>query len=133
MAEEVDHIGIIVDNLEETIKIYRLIGLEVKEIESSVDLKSKLAFLPVGGTSIELIEFQDPVLAGSILSLDVSQKGMHHVALRVPDLGQALSRLRKHDLRLLSGPSKGSRGSKVAWLDPRDTGKVLIELVERSK
>jgi methylmalonyl-CoA/ethylmalonyl-CoA epimerase len=90
----------------------------------------KVAFLPVGDSRIELLEASsdDSTVARFIAKRG---EGLHHLTLRVDDLDAALERVAAHGVELLgSGARRGAGGSKVAFLSPRSTGGVLIELVE---
>ena len=88
-----------------------------------------LAMLPVGGPRIELLESTDP---DSVVGRFLARRGegLHHVALRVPDLAAAVARLRAAGARLLGEPQTGAGGHRYVFLHPASTGGVLLELIE---
>ncbi len=135
MIEKIDHMGIIVDNLDEALKLYRdLLGLKVEKIEYDEKTKLKMAFLRVGETSLELIEAEDPSITKKVLSLDLSKEGFHHIALKVKDIDGMLNKLKKSGVKLIhEEPYGGARGARVSFINPKSTMKTMLELVERKE
>jgi methylmalonyl-CoA/ethylmalonyl-CoA epimerase len=90
-----------------------------------------VAFLPVGDTEIELLESTDP--EGPIAKfIEKRGQGMQHIALRVDDIDEALERMRQKGVRLIDEkPRYGAGGARIAFLHPKSTGGVLVELCER--
>lgn len=130
MIEKIDHIGIAVSNLEDAVKLYsEALGLKVKEIEIVEEQKARVAIIPVGESTIELLESTDA--EGPIAKhIEKRGEGIHHLALRVSNVGDALEILKKKGVLLVDEePRKGSRNTKMAFLHPRGP-KALIELVE---
>lgn len=133
MINRIDHIGIAVKSIEDALKLYTdALGLEVKDIEIVEAQKVRTAIIPVGESKIELIESTDPegVIARYI---EKRGEGLHHLALAVSDIEQALDDLQSKDVPLIDEkPRSGVEDSRIAFLHPKAAG-VLIELVEPKK
>ena len=128
----VDHLGIAVKSLAEAIPLYESLGLSVAHRETVETEKVHVAMLPTGDSRIELLE---PAAADSPISkfLDKRGPGLHHVALKVPDLIAAVERLRATGARLLNEPRRGAGGHLYVFVHPASTGGVLLELIQESK
>ena len=130
MIKKIDHIGIAVNNIEEAVKLYTdVLGLKLKDVEVVADQKVKTAIIPVGESKIELLESTDPdgVIAKYI---ERRGEGLHHLALEVSNLQDALDTLAKQGVALIDQkPRNGVENTRIAFLHPKGT-KVLIELVE---
>ena len=130
-----DHVGIAVEDLDESLKFYSgLLGLELKGTETVAEQKVRTAFLPLGdgsGTEIELLESTDP--EGPIGKFIASKgPGIQHLAFREDDIDAALAELKAAGLRLIDEkPRYGAGGARIAFLHPKATGGVLVELCER--
>jgi methylmalonyl-CoA/ethylmalonyl-CoA epimerase len=132
LVKSVDHIGIAVSNLDEALELYTdTFGLELQGTEVVEEQKVKVAFLPIGDTEIELLESTDP--EGPIAKfIEKRGQGIQHIALRVDDIDAALDRMRAKGIRLIDEkPRYGAGGARIAFLHPKATGGVLIELCER--
>ena len=132
MFEKIDHIGVAVADLEKTIRVYRdQLGLEFKGIEEVEEQKVRVAFFPVGESKIELLESTDP--EGPVGKfIEKKGEGVHHVSLRVADIESEIKRLKEKGVALLDEkPRYGAGGAKIAFIHPKSTGGVLIELCER--
>lgn len=132
MVQKVDHIGIAVANLDESITFYRdVLGLELHGTETVEEQKVKVAFLPVGDSEVELLESTDP--EGPIAKFIAAKgQGIQHVAFRVSDIEAELSRLRSLGVRLIDEkPRYGAGGARIAFLHPKSTNGVLVELCQR--
>jgi methylmalonyl-CoA epimerase len=130
MIKKIDHIGIVVENLEKAIVAYTEgMGLEVKHIEESEEFNVKIAFLPVGEVLIELIEPTGLGMAQEFLN--EHGEGMHHICYRVQNLEESLDKIGKKLKLKDEKPRPGGAGSRVAFLDPESTFNVTVELVER--
>lgn len=132
MVTKVDHIGIAVSNLEETLKVYtEILGLKLSGIEVVEDQKVRVAFLPIGDTEIELLESTQP--DGPIAKfIEKKGEGIQHIAFRVEDINAALEDMRKKGVRLIDEqPRCGAGGAQIAFLHPKSTHGVLVELCER--
>ncbi len=127
----IEHIGIAVNNLEESIKYYEeIMGLECYGIEEIKDQKVKTAFFQVGDTKIELLESTSP--DGPVGKfIDKKGPGIHHLAFAVDDAGQKLQDLSEKGVRLIDKePRKGAEGLNIGFLHPRDTQGVLTEICD---
>ncbi|MCQ1530573.1 methylmalonyl-CoA epimerase [Lutispora saccharofermentans] len=132
MVKKVDHIGIAVNNLEESVNFYEdILGLKLQGVETVEEQKVKVAFLPVGDTEIELLEATTP---DSPIAKFIENKGqgVQHIAFRVDDLEKALEEMKKLGIRLIDEkPRYGAGGARIAFLHPKSTNGVLVELCER--
>jgi len=125
----IEHIGIAVKNLEESIKFYEeIFGLKCYAIEEVKDQKVKTAFFMVGQTKIELLESTDP--EGPIGKfLEKKGQGVHHLAFAVNDVNKSLSELDEKGVRLIDKSSrKGAEGLNIGFLHPKSTMGVLTEI-----
>ena len=130
----IEHIGIAVKNLDESIKYYEnVLGLKCYSIEEVKDQKVKTAFFKVGETKIELLESTSP--DGPIGKyIEKKGEGIHHIAFHTKNLQQALNEADDKGVRLIdSEPRKGAEGLDIAFLHPKFTGGVLTELCEDKK
>ena len=130
MIVKIAHIGIAVNCIEDTIKLYSgVFGLKAGEVETSEEFKVKVAMIPIGDSKIELLEPTDPE-GGIAKYIEKKGEGLHHLALEVSNIRDMLEILKKKGIPLIDmEPKVGADGSKVAFLHPKGT-KVLIELVE---
>jgi methylmalonyl-CoA/ethylmalonyl-CoA epimerase len=128
---KIDHIGIAVKDLEETKKVYETLGLKVTDVEEVAEQKVKVAFLPVGDSEVELLESTDP--EGPIAKfIEKKGAGMQHIAFRVDDIEKALEELKEKGIRLIDEkPRYGAGGARIAFLHPKSTHGVLVEISER--
>jgi len=128
---KIDHLGIAVKSLEQAAAFYESIGLAVGHRETVAAEKVHVAMLPAGDSRIELLEPSD---ADSPIGkfLEKRGPGLHHVALRVPDLNAAVERLRASGARLLNEPRRGAGGHLYVFLHPASAGGVLLELIQES-
>ena len=127
----IDHIGIATDAIAGNVEFWRdTLGLEVGEIEEVSQQKVRVCMLPVGESSVELLEATS---TDSPISkfLEKRGQGIHHIALRVDDIRAKLADLKARKVRLIDEePRTGAGGCLVAFIHPSSTGGVLIELVE---
>ena len=128
---KLDHIGIAVKDLNESLKFYRdTLGLELEGIEIVKDQKVKTAFLPVGDTHIELLEPTEPESAVGKF-LEKRGEGIHHIAIKVENIESYLSNLEEKEIRLIDRkPKIGANNKKIAFIHPKSTSGVLLELCE---
>jgi LAO/AO transport system kinase len=131
-APTIDHLGIAVESLDQAIAFYQSIGLAATHRETVDNEKVRVALLPAGGSRIELLEPSAPDSAIRKY-LDKRGPGLHHVALRVPDLHAAVERLRAGGARLLNDPRAGAGGHLYVFVHPASTGGVLLELIQESE
>jgi methylmalonyl-CoA/ethylmalonyl-CoA epimerase len=132
LFEKIDHVGIAVADLEKALAFYRdQLGLEFKGTEEVEEQKVRVAFFPVGESKIELLESTDP--AGPVVKfIEKKGEGVHHLSFRVSDIEGKLKELKERGVALIDEqPRYGAGGAKIAFLHPKSTGGVLIELCER--
>ena len=130
MKTTIDHLGIAVKSLDAALKFYRdQLGLDVSLRETVEHEKVNVAMLPLGEPRIELLE---PAQADSVIGkfIDKRGEGLHHVAIRVPDLSAAVERLKSSGARLLNEPRPGAGGHLYVFVHPSSTGGVLLELIQ---
>jgi methylmalonyl-CoA epimerase len=127
---KIDHLGIAVKSIDEALGFYRdQLGLDVS-LRETVELeKVNVAMLPLGEPRIELLE---PTVADSVIGkfLEKRGEGLHHVAIRVPDLNASVERLKAAGARLLNQPRAGAGGHLYVFVHPSSTGGVLLELIQ---
>jgi methylmalonyl-CoA/ethylmalonyl-CoA epimerase len=128
---KIDHIGIAVKNLAESAKLYEMLGIASAGAEEVAEQKVKVCFFPVGDSEIELLESTSP--DGPIAKyIEKNGEGIQHMALRVDDLEAALAELKAKGVRLIDEkPRYGAGGAKIAFVHPKSTGGILLELSER--
>jgi methylmalonyl-CoA epimerase len=125
-----DHLGIAVRSIERALVFYqRQLGLNVALRETVEQEKVRVAMLPLEGSRIELLE---PTEADSPIEkfLEKRGEGLHHIAIKVPDLPAAVERLRASGARLLNDPRPGAGGHLYVFVHPASTGGVLLELIQ---
>jgi len=128
----VDHIGIAAGSMDAGVNFYtQVLGLDVTGIEEVAEQKVRTAFLPVGQSEIEILESTAP--DGPIARyIAKNGEGIQHIALRVDDIEAALAELKAKGIRLIDEvPRRGAGGTKIAFLHPKATGGVLLELCQR--
>jgi methylmalonyl-CoA/ethylmalonyl-CoA epimerase len=127
----IDHIGIAVSSIEESIGLYRDSFEMAEQHRETVEEQGvKAVLLEVGEGHVELIEPLSPD-SGVAKFIEKNGEGMHHVAYQTDDISAALEKVKAAGLRLIDEePRIGIRGSRVAFLHPKATGGVLTELVE---
>ncbi len=132
MMEIIDHIGIAVRSLEERIPFYRdVLGLGEPEIETVEDQKVRTAVFFAGEGRLELLEATDPE-SPIAKYIEKNGEGIHHIALRTPDIEGAIAGVLDADLRMIdSKPRGGAGGAEIAFVHPKSTGGVLLEFCRR--
>jgi methylmalonyl-CoA/ethylmalonyl-CoA epimerase len=136
----IDHIGIAVNNIDKVMGFYnRALGLNLSGTEEITDGHLKVGFIDIGDksfsemTRIELIE---PTSSESTIAKFIAKRGegIHHFSFQVDDIEKALKRLSKEGFELIDEkPRRGAAGSKIAFVHPKSTGGVLIELKEKRR
>lgn len=126
-----DHVGVAVSRLDNVLPVYeRLFGLRLEGVRESKEQKIKAVLFAVGGTNIELLE---PLDKESPIAkfLEKRGQGIHHIAFRVDNIEEMLEQLKAKGVVLIDEkPRRGIEGGKIAFLHPKSTGDVLIELCE---
>lgn len=131
----IDHIGIAVNNIEKVMDFYnRALGLRLGNIEEIPDRQLKIGFIDIGGRSpseMTKIELVEPTSSESTVAKFIAKRGegIHHLCFQVDDIEEALKRLSKEGFELIDKlPRRGAADSKIAFIHPKSTGGVLIEL-----
>ena len=131
MITKINHIGIAVSSIDQALKLYtETLGLSLKGIEVVEEQRTRTAILLVGESKIELLESTDP--EGPVAKyIEKFGEGIHHLALEVSDVEEALKKVAQSGLPLIDEqPRKGVEETRIAFLHPRGTGRVLLELVQ---
>ncbi len=130
----VDHIGIAVNNSESGLKFFsQLLGLKLEGEETVAEQKVKTFFLPVGDTEVELLEATAPDSPVAKF-LEKRGEGVHHIAFSVEDIDSALKELQDNGIGLIDAkPRIGAGNKRIAFIHPKFTSGVLVELSEAKK
>jgi methylmalonyl-CoA/ethylmalonyl-CoA epimerase len=131
-VKHIDHIGIAVKSIDQASKFYKdILGLKVEGVENVAEQKVNVAFLPITDSEVELLEstHSDGPVAKYI---DARGEGVQHIAFRVEDIEAALEELKQKGVRLIDQkPRMGAGGAKIAFIHPKETHGVLVEICER--
>jgi len=128
MIKKISHIGIAVNDLDGAIALYEKMGLKCEGVEEVPSQKVKVAFIPVGDVRIELLT---PTAPDSPIAKFIEKKGegIQHLALAVDDLPAELNLATERGIQLIdTAPRPGAHGADIAFLHPRSTNGVLLEL-----
>lgn len=131
MLKNIDHLGIAVNNLSDSMHLYEdILGLECHGHETVEDQRVNIAFYKVGDTKIELLESTCP--EGPIARhIDAKGQGLQHIAYRVSNIEEAIEDMLSKGIAMIDKtPRLGAGGSKIAFLHPKSTNGILIELCE---
>lgn len=132
MIEKIDHIGIAVKDIKKSLELYQgVFGIKCIGEEVVDEQNVKTAFLPIGDTEIELLEStsDDGAIAKFI---EKKGEGIQHIAFKVDNIEESLKELKEKGIRLIDEkPRLGAGGAKIAFLHPKSTNGVLIEISER--
>lgn len=127
----IDHIAVLVDDLEKTLSFWRdALGMELSHVEDVPAEKSVVAFLPVGSSEVELVK---PTTTDSGLAryLEKRGPGMHHICLQVDDIQGMLEQLKRAGVQLINEtPLTGSGGKQYAFVHPKSANGVMVELYQ---
>ncbi len=129
---KIDHLGLAVNSIDEGKSFWTdALGLVYEGSETVEEQKVTTAFFPVGESEVELLESTAP--DGPIAKfMEKKGQGIHHVAFRVENIEEALEELKEKGIKLIDEkPRKGAGGAKIAFLHPKATNGVLVELCER--
>ena len=131
MIKKVDHISIVVNNLDEGLKTYEeLLGVKHSHVEEVPDQGIKAAMLVLGDVEIELIE---PTSADSGVAkfLEKKGEGIHHICLEVDDVDKELAALADKGVALIDKQGRKGLAGKIGFIHPRSTRGVLVELAQK--
>lgn len=130
--KHIDHIGIAVKSIDQAGRFYTdVLGLPIQGVETVRDQKVNVAFIPITDSEIELLESTEA--DGPVARyIDSRGEGIQHIAYRVENIEEALAELKEKGIRLIDQePRKGAGGAKIAFIHPKETNGVLVELCER--
>jgi methylmalonyl-CoA/ethylmalonyl-CoA epimerase len=131
-VKHIDHIGIAVKSIEQAGKFYTdVLGLRIMDIENVADQKVNVAFLPITDSEVELL--QSTHVDGPVAKfIEAKGEGIQHIAYRVENIEEALAELKAKGVRLIDEkPRKGAGGALIAFIHPKETNGVLVEICQR--
>jgi len=134
MVKKIDHIGIAVKSIEKAKHLFEnILNLKIIGEEIIEEQKVKVAFIPLGDSELELLESTSP--DGPIARfIEKKGEGIQHIAFKVENLESILDVLKEKGIRLIDEkPRYGAGGAKIAFLHPKSTNGILIELCERNE
>ncbi len=135
MPKRIDHVAIIVRNIEQALKFYRdTLGIEPSEVKEVPTEQVRIAFLPMGGPGGSEIELIEPTTADSSLTkfLDKRGEGMHHICLEVENIDDALQEMQAKGAAVLDKQPRIAAEGRAVFLHPKGTNGVLLELLQRN-
>lgn len=128
--KKINHIAIAVKDVEESLKFWRdAMGLQVDHIEDVPSQKSEVVFIPVGDSEVELVK---PTSSDTGVAKFIEERGggMHHLCFEVDNIDEMLAQLKAKDIRLINEEALELPGRKMAFVHPKSTNGVLVELYE---
>jgi methylmalonyl-CoA/ethylmalonyl-CoA epimerase len=131
-VKHIDHIGIAVKAIDQAGKFYTdVLGLKIADLETVAEQKVNVAFIPITDSEVELLESTEP--DGPVAKfIDSKGEGVQHIAFRVENIEEALEELKAKGVRLIDQTGrKGAGGARIAFIHPKETNGVLIELCQR--
>jgi methylmalonyl-CoA/ethylmalonyl-CoA epimerase len=127
---KINHVAIVVENIDSALAFWRdQLGLPLDHIEDVPSQASKVAFLPVGEGEVELVEPTDPE-SGLAKYLEKRGEGMHHLCIEVDDIESMLFSLNEKGVRLINKEPVDLPGRRMAFIHPKSTNGVLVELYQ---
>lgn len=135
MPKRIDHVAIIVRNIEQALVFYRdTLGIEPSEVKEVPTEQVRIAFLPMGGPGGSEIELIEPTTPDSSLSkfLEKRGEGMHHICLEVDSIDAALQEIQEKGAPVLDKQPRIAAEGRAVFLHPKGTNGVLLELLEKS-
>jgi methylmalonyl-CoA/ethylmalonyl-CoA epimerase len=134
MPRRIDHVAIIVRNIEQALVFYRdTLGITPSEIKEVPTEQVRIAFLPMGGPGGSEIELIEPITPDSSLTrfLEKRGEGLHHICLEVADIDAALAEMQEKGVPVLDKQPRIAAGGRAIFLHPKGTNGVLLELLEK--
>ena len=130
-VKQINHVAVVVDDMEEALSFWRdALGIELHELRDVTAEKSQVAFLPLSGSEVELVQ---PTTNDSGIAKYLAKRGpgMHHICLEVDDIEGMMTQLKSKGIRLINEePRTASYGKKYAFIHPESTSGVLVELYQ---
>ncbi|HEV2661890.1 MAG TPA: methylmalonyl-CoA epimerase, partial [Ktedonobacteraceae bacterium] len=133
--KRIDHVAIIVRNIEQALAFYRdTLGITPSEIKEVPTEQVRIAFLPMGGPGGSEIELIEPTVPGSALTkyLEKRGEGLHHICLEVDNIDEALQEMKDKGAPVLDQQPRVAAEGRAIFLHPKGTSGVLLELIEKS-
>lgn len=130
--KHIDHVGIAVKSIDEAGKFFKdILGLKLKDEETVEEQKVKTGFFPITDSEIELLESTEP--DGPVAKyIDARGEGIQHIAFRVENIEDAVQELKEKGVRMIDNePRKGAGGARIAFIHPKESHGVLVELCEK--
>jgi methylmalonyl-CoA epimerase len=134
LPKRIDHVAIIVRNLEQALAFYRdTLGIEPSEVKDVPTEQVRIAFLPLGGPGGSEIELIEPTTNDSSLTrfLEKRGEGLHHICLEVDDIDAALAEMREKGVPMLDQQPRIAAEGRAIFLHPKGTSGVLLELLQK--
>jgi methylmalonyl-CoA epimerase len=134
MPRRIDHVAIIVRNIEQALVFYRdTLGITPSEIKEVPTEQVRIAFLPMGGPGGSEIELIEPITPDSSLTrfLEKRGEGLHHICLEVADIDTALAEMQEKGVPVLDKQPRIAASGRAIFLHPKGTNGVLLELLEK--
>jgi len=129
--KQINHVAVVVEDMQKSLSFWRdALGIDVHEVRDVPAEMSQVAFLPLAGSEIELVQ---PTSDDSGIAKYLAKRGpgMHHICLEVDDIDGMLAQLAAKNVRLINEqPRTGTDGKKYAFIHPESTGGVLVELYQ---
>ncbi len=134
MLKKINHIAIAVNNIEDTTKFYQdVLGLSLSGVEVVTAQKTKVGFFKIGESNIELVQPSEPD-SPLVKFLETKGQGIHHICFEVDDVETEIKALLEKGAKMIDQKSRpGAHNTKVAFLHPKSSSGVLIELCEFPK
>ena len=130
-VKQINHVAVVVDNMEKALSFWRdALGMELHELRDVPAEKSQVAFLPLEGSEVELVQ---PTTDDSGIAKYLTRRGagMHHICLEVDDIEGMMSQLKSKGIRLINDePRTAADGKMYAFIHPESTSGVLVELYQ---
>jgi methylmalonyl-CoA epimerase len=136
LPKRIDHVAIIVRNLEQALAFYRdTLGIEPGEVKEVPTEQVRIAFLPLGGSTGSEIELIEPTTSDSSLTrfLEKRGEGLHHICLEVDDIDAALAEMREKGAPVLDQQPRLAAEGRAIFLHPKGTNGVLLELLQKQE
>ena len=136
MPKRIDHVAIIVRNIEQALVFYRdMLGIMPGEIKEVPTEQVRIAFLPMGGTAGSEIELIEPTTPGSGLAqfLEKRGEGLHHICLEVENIDAALAEMQEKGAPVLDKQPRVAAEGRAIFVHPKGTNGVLLELLQKSR
>jgi methylmalonyl-CoA/ethylmalonyl-CoA epimerase len=131
MIKRLNHVGVIVHDLDSTLRIYeRIFGLKPTTVKTAMEGKARVAFVPVGDGEIELIQPLDPNMPQSKF-LQTRGQGIHHISMSTDNIESEVNRMKKEGVAFAAeAPKVGAHGVKIIFTKPETTDNITVELCE---